>query len=57
MGGGAGPFLVGGVICLVNSANKRDLNPARGANNMNNIIHHNDNNNNNNSNNMINHEY
>ena len=26
MGGGAWPFLVGGVICLVNSANERDLN-------------------------------
>ena len=26
MGGGAWPFLVGGVICLVNSVNKRDLN-------------------------------
>ena len=25
MGGGAWPFLVGGVICLVNSVNKRDL--------------------------------
>ena len=24
MGGGAWPFLVGGVICLVNSANERD---------------------------------
>jgi hypothetical protein len=27
MGGGAWPFLVGGVICLVNSDNERDLNP------------------------------
>jgi hypothetical protein len=26
MGGGAWPFLVGGVICLVNSDNDRDLN-------------------------------
>ncbi len=26
MGGGARPFLVGGVICLVNSVNERDLN-------------------------------
>ena len=26
MGGGAWPFLVGGVICLVNSVNARDLN-------------------------------
>jgi hypothetical protein len=26
MGGGAWPFLVGGVICLVNSDNERDLN-------------------------------
>ena len=26
MGGGAWPFLVGGVICLVNSVNERDLN-------------------------------
>ena len=26
MGGGAWPFLVGGVICLVNSMNERDLN-------------------------------
>jgi hypothetical protein len=25
MGGGAWPFLVGGVICLVNSDNERDL--------------------------------
>ncbi len=25
MGGGAWPFLVGGVICLVNSVNVRDL--------------------------------
>jgi hypothetical protein len=24
MGGGAGPFLVGGVICLVDSDNERD---------------------------------
>ncbi len=27
MGGGAWPFLVGGVICLVNSVNERDLDP------------------------------
>ena len=26
MGGGAWPFLVGGVICLVNSVKERDLN-------------------------------
>ena len=26
MGGGAWPFLVGGVVCLVNSDNERDLN-------------------------------
>ncbi len=26
MGGGAWPFLVGGVICLVYSVNERDLN-------------------------------
>ena len=26
MGGGAWPFLVGGVICLVNSVNERDSN-------------------------------
>ena len=26
MGGGAWSFLVGGVICLVNSVNERDLN-------------------------------
>ena len=26
MGGGAWPFLDGGVICLVNSVNERDLN-------------------------------
>ena len=26
MGGGAWPFLVGGVICLVNSDNERDHN-------------------------------
>ncbi len=26
MGGGAWPFLVGGVICLVNTVNERDLN-------------------------------
>jgi len=26
MGGGAWPFLVGGVICLVNSDNEQDLN-------------------------------
>ena len=26
MGGGAWPSLVGGVICLVNSVNERDLN-------------------------------
>ena len=26
MGGGAWPFLVGGVICLVNFVNERDLN-------------------------------
>ena len=26
MGGGAWPFLVVGVICLVNSVNERDLN-------------------------------
>ena len=26
MGGGAWPFLVGGVICLANSVNERDLN-------------------------------
>ena len=26
MGGGAWPFLVGGLICLVNSENERDLN-------------------------------
>jgi hypothetical protein len=26
VGGGAWPFLVGGVICLVNSDNERDLN-------------------------------
>ena len=26
MGGGAWPFLVGGLICLVNSDNDRDLN-------------------------------
>ncbi len=25
MGGGTWPFLVGGVICLVNSVNERDL--------------------------------
>ena len=25
MGGGAWPFLVGGVICLLNCANERDL--------------------------------
>ena len=25
MGGGAWPFLAGGVICLVNSVNERDL--------------------------------
>lgn len=25
MGGGAWPFLVGGLICLVNSDNERDL--------------------------------
>ena len=34
MGGGAWPFLVGGVICLVNSVNERDLDllnrPAQG---------------------------
>ena len=33
MGGGAWPFVVGGVICLVNSVNERDpslLNSARG---------------------------
>ena len=33
MGGGAWPFLVGGVICLLNCDNERDLNllnsPAR----------------------------
>ena len=27
MGGGAWPFLVGGLICLVNSDNERDHNP------------------------------
>ncbi len=27
VGGGAWPFLVGGVICLVNSVNERDLDP------------------------------
>ena len=26
MGGGEWPFLVGGLICLVNSVNERDLN-------------------------------
>ena len=26
MGGGAWPFLVGGVICLLNCVNERDLN-------------------------------
>ncbi len=34
MGGGAWPFLVGGVICLVNSVNERDprlLNSRRNA--------------------------
>ena len=35
MGGGAWPFLVGGVICLVNSVNERDLDllnrPANGS--------------------------
>ena len=30
MGGGAWPFLVGGVICLVNSDNERDLNLLKG---------------------------
>jgi hypothetical protein len=29
MGGGAWPFLVGGVICLVNFVNERDLSPAK----------------------------
>jgi len=29
MGCGAWPFLVGGVICLVNSVNERDLNHLR----------------------------
>ena len=33
MGGGAWPFLVGGVICLVNSDNERDLNL------LNNLLH------------------
>ena len=31
MGGGAWPFLVGGVICLVNSVNERDLDLLTGA--------------------------
>ena len=31
MGGGAWPFLVGGVICLVNSDNERDLDLPSGA--------------------------
>ncbi len=31
MGGGAWPLLVGGVICLVDSVNERDLDPLIGA--------------------------
>ena len=38
MGGGAWPFLVGGVICLVNSVNERDLNLLNSAR-MNNVWH------------------
>ena len=34
MGGGAWPFLVGGVICLVNSVNERDLNLLNSASNL-----------------------
>ena len=30
MGGGAWPFLVGGLICLVNSDNERDFNLLHG---------------------------
>ena len=30
MGAGAWPFLVGGVICLVNSVNEQDLNMLNG---------------------------
>ena len=30
MGGGAWPFLVGGVICLVNSVNERDFHMING---------------------------
>ena len=33
MGGGAWPFLVGGVICLVNSVNERDLSLLNSRNN------------------------
>ncbi len=34
MGGGAWPFLVGGVICLVNSVNERDLDLLNSAKNL-----------------------
>ena len=35
MGGGAWPFLVGGVICLVNSVNERDLSLLNSRSNLN----------------------
>ena len=41
MGGGAWPFLVGGVICLVNSVNERDprlLNRLRNASHCENLL-------------------
>ena len=39
MGGGAWPFLVGGVICLVNSVNERDLNLLNSSRNIANYKH------------------
>ncbi len=39
MGGGAWPFLVGGVICLVNSVNERDLSLLTSCGNLRIVIH------------------
>ncbi len=39
MGGGAWPFLVGGVICLVNSVNERDLDLLNSLANSSGLVH------------------
>ena len=39
VGGGAWPFLVGGVICLVNSVNERDLDLLNSLANSSGLVH------------------